>query len=341
VRVWRFFSAIGILSHVRREMKKLLTIENPEHQVSHEIADALKARQKSHREMLDLPNEIVRASEINEEYGNARRDIYTSLLKPLGLDLDKAIDRLREAKLAFNDKTATSLRNLLDIKRQRYGIKVNELSYKPGRPELSDPNFWAGDWNAWGTSDSQITIVQHSDGIHFSGGPEVKKTNVDRHENFGAITTFELQHERIPSSTSGRWTSNPFVELFGGIMAFAPDFDVWSGHGIASCDLFLRQTLFQFFISPTGRAPVVFAEAVSSTTLVNLEDTGYSRNVALPGHQNIPSVQFGKSDVKAVADPIWAEIEVRFDIYMKNAGASVWCDPEVLMRFFQWPLVAI
>jgi hypothetical protein len=316
-----------------------LAVENPEHQLSREIADALKTRQKSQRALLDLRNEIVRASEINEEYGNARRDIFISILEPLGVDVIKAVDRLNEAKLAYNQKIATSLQDLLDIRRQRMGIKLSDLTFKPGRPDLSDPTFWWANTNWWSTSGHSITNL--SDGVHFTGGPKIDKWNVERHENFGSIAVFELQHSRIPSSASGRWTSNPFTELFGGIVAFAPDYDLLQGHGIASCDLFLRQTVFQWGIGPEGPAPMVIGEAVSSTTLINLEDTGFSRNVAMPGHQDIPSVQFGKSDVKAVADSIWAEIEVRFDIFLKQAGALVWCDPEVLMRFFQWPLVAI
>ena len=105
----------------------------------------------------------------------------------------------------------------------------------------------------------------------------------------------------------------------------------------ASCDLVLRQKIFQWGFGQTGPVQVAVGEALSAETWVSLEDTGYSRHADMPGFKPLPSVTFDTSNFLGNED-LWAEIEVRFDIYLKQAGALLWCDPNVILRTFQWPL---
>jgi hypothetical protein len=314
-----------------------LEIQNPEHQISPNILETLNSRYKARRELLDLQNEIGGATELNEEYANARRDIYRSALAPLNIDIGKAISGLTEAKLAFNDKVGVSTQRLIDIKHQRAGVKLSDVD-KPLKPTPTDPSFWWARTQAWSTSGH--TIQSLSDGLHFTGGPKLDKWNVERHESFGAIATFALQFDRIPPAPFGRWISSPFVELFGGVVVFAPDWDPLQGNGMASCDMYLRQTLYQFGIAMEGSSnEIIRGEAVSDGSwLISLENTGYSQSKSMPGHQDIPSVSLARTDISV--DTLFADIEVRFDIHLKSAGALVWCDPEVILRTFQWPLLA-
>ena len=55
----------------------------------------------------------------------------------------------------------------------------------------------------------------------------------------------------------------------------------------------------------------------------------------MPGFKLIPAVTYAQSAI--APNELWAEIEVRFDIYLNCTGALVWCDPDVLFRCpFQW-----
>jgi hypothetical protein len=58
----------------------------------------------------------------------------------------------------------------------------------------------------------------------------------------------------------------------------------------------------------------------------------------MPGFTPIPPVTFNRSQTPAV-DRLWAEIEVRFDIYLNNAGSLVSIDPSFILRTHQWPLM--
>jgi hypothetical protein len=156
------------------------------------------------------------------------------------------------------------------------------------------------------------------------------------HTSFGAVASFALQPGRFGASASGRFLSSPHVELFGGVVAHAPDYDIIQGNGIAECELYLRQTIYQFGLSPTGPVPVMIAEAKGHDPWrLYLKNTGYSRHADLPGFKLIPAVMYNQSQV-APTNELWAEIEVRLDIYLNCTGALVWCDPNVLMRTFQW-----
>jgi hypothetical protein len=309
-------------------------IANPQHHVQPEVAEAMSARHRAALELLELQREVGQTSSINEEYGRALLQVYSSALEPLRIDADRVMSDLRGAKEAYHAKIAESLQRHIDV-RLRFSERYSDLVR--AIPEPRDPSFWWARTDAFDTAGH--TFAFRDDGLHFWGGPKIDKWNAERHENFGAIAKFAISPDRIPPSPSGNYVSSPFVELFGGLTAYAPMRDWLQGHGIAGCDLILRQTLYQWAFGPEGPVAKIVGEAVSSQSLHNWEDLGASRTRALPGHQGILSVPFNKSQL-APADTLWADIEVRFDIHLKSAGALVWCDPEVLLRTFQWPLVA-
>ena len=57
----------------------------------------------------------------------------------------------------------------------------------------------------------------------------------------------------------------------------------------------------------------------------------------MPGQIWVPEVRFQEAN-RVKGSTLYAQVEVRFDIHLKSAGALVWCDPDVILRTFQWPL---
>jgi hypothetical protein len=67
---------------------------------------------------------------------------------------------------------------------------------------------------------------------------------------------------------------------------------------------------------------------------IYLKNTGFSRHLAMPGFKAIPPVIYNQNQL--APNELWAEVEVRLDIYLNCTGALVWCDPDLLLRTFQW-----
>ncbi len=158
------------------------------------------------------------------------------------------------------------------------------------------------------------------------------------HTSFGATALFGLAPARRPTSPTGRFISSPYIELFGGITAYAPNWDVIQGNGIAECNLFLKQTIYQWKLGENGSILTPVAQAESNDPWIYLKNTGYSRYGSMPGFKPLPAVGFNQGQFAAL-ETLYAEIEVRLDINLNTTGAQVWCDPEVLLRTFQWPLL--
>ncbi len=207
----------------------------------------------------------------------------------------------------------------------------------PKPPDLDSTFWWA---NSYSWTAPSTTADFRKDGLHFNGGSKKNEDNGDLYTSSGVLATFTLQPKRRPASRTGFFTSSPHVELFGGFTAYASDWGFTHGHGIASCDLVLRQSVFQFGLgqAPNGDAAHLFiAEADSTQTLINFEDTGFSRTVGLSGYTFVPPVR--SHELQLIPGDLQAEIEVKFVLYLKSGGALVWCAPECIVRTFQWSLV--
>jgi hypothetical protein len=311
-------------------------LENREQPLPDDDRKMLAGRVDAQREMLDLVNVTERPSELNEELGLARRELYRASLGDALVDTERAFTGLANLRERYHTGVAEGLRRAIDLKLERYHDRVTDWNLHLPPPE--PPEFWWASTQPFDTAGH--TMGWRDDGLHIWGGPALHKWNAERHENFGAVARFTITADRFPAQAppSGWWSSQPWVELFGGMVVFAPDYDLLEGHGIASCELHLRHTLFQMGISPQGPTPVVLGERVrDGSWSIALEDTGYSRRLGMPGFVRLPEVRFPHAR-HALADTLFAEVEVRFDIHLKSAGALVWCDPEVLLRNFQWPL---
>lgn len=306
-------------------------IENANQRLTGEVAQALAARRSAHRDLLAVAHETDLTPEMRRESSELRRRVARTMKEPgpnfEGLDAD-----LRGAALKRSDQISAILQDRIARRERMWvtaGPKWGEHIVLPP----VDHSFW------WAQTQPHVAPGTRADfrddGLHFWGGPKVNNYNGEMHTSFGAVASFALQPARFPTSASGLFLSSPHVELFGGVVAYAPDWDLIQGDGIASCNLFLRQTIFQLGFGPTGPAPIMIAEAKGHDAWhIYLKNTGYSRHLDMPGFKLIPAVTYRQNQIAPTE--LWAEIEVRLDIYLNCTGALVWCDPEVLVRTFQW-----
>ncbi len=306
-----------------------LVIENAGHRLTSEVAEALAGRRHAHLDMLAVANETDFTPEMRQQSSELRRRVI-SAFGETGRNIEGLESDLRDAALKRSDQISAVLKDRIS-KRERMWDAIKWSEFPIVQPV--DNSFWWARTQCHVAPDTRADF--RNDGLHFWGGPKVNNYDGEMHTSFGAVASFALQPARFPTSASGLFLSSPYVELFGGIVGFAPDWDLIQGNGIASCDLFLRQTIFQWGFGPSGPVPLTIAEAKGNDAWhIYLKNTGYSRHLDLPGFKLIPAVTYNQSQV--TPNELWAEIEVRLDIYLNCTGALVWCDPEVLLRTFQW-----
>lgn len=309
-----------------------LIIENPAHPLTDEVADALDALRTSHLKALAVAQEPIVTSDMRRQASDLRLRTFRTLSGSNG-DLEILKKELREGALKLSDQISTVYRDrarldTLSLPIFRYDDPVI------GLPKPIDHSFW------WARTDATVApnmrAVFQSDGLNFTGGALVRDYDGNMDTSFGAIAKFALQPDRFPDPpTSGVLRSSPHVELFGGIDAYAPDWDLIQGNGIAECGVFLRQTIFRFGISEHGPVAIVVAEATANDVIhIRLMNTGSNRRIAMPGFLALPSVTYNQKQIGP--NELWAELEVRFNIHLNCTGASVLCDPRVLLRTFHW-----
>jgi hypothetical protein len=306
-----------------------LVIENAAQSLSDEEVGVLATRSRAHLEMLEIGHERDLTPEMRQRSAELRWRVSRGWGET-GSDSEVLKAELRDVAIERGDQISTILQDRIRRRAELWpGVKWSDQVVEAP----VDHSFW------WARTQAHVTPGMgwafRDDGLHFWGGPKVNDYDGEMHTSFGAVASFALQPERFPTSPSGRFLSSPHVELFGGVVAHAPDEDLIQGNGIAECRLFLRQTLFQWGLGPSGPAPVMIGEAKDNDDWrIYLKNTGYSQHAALPGFKLIPAVVYNGNQV--APSQLWAEIEVRLDIYLNCTGALVWCDPAVLLRTFQW-----
>ncbi|AYC30980.1 hypothetical protein D3880_00635 [Pseudomonas cavernae] len=327
---------MGIQINLCADLKGLI-LKNPEHPTTREEEEALASRREAQLESIALLNQGDFGEEDRGELLKSRIDVYKEALVPLGVNFDGLIGKLREGEKAYISGLEASIKR----RKARWATLANDrfsdLVFTV--PTKVDPYFW---WAETTPILMPRTEVQwRDDGMHVTGsGPKVDDRNGTISASVGAVARFALQPERIPESKSGRYLSSPHVELFGGLVLHAPDTDWFQITGVASCNLFLKQTIYKWLFGPPGSGPKIVAQQSSGRQLLYLEEAGFSRHVEMPGFELIPAVSFTNQDFNNTVT-LWADVEVRLDIRLRAAGALCWCDPEILLRHFQWPLQPI
>lgn len=308
-----------------------LVIQNTDQRLPDEVAQALAGRRAAHSDGLAIEQENDFSPELRRETTELRRRVAHTMS---GEGFDELDGALRDVAMRKSAAISQILEDRIDRRKRALMTAPSwgdlNVSLRP-----TDHSFWWAETNAHVAPDTRAEF--RNDGLHFWGGPKVNDYDGRMRTSLGAVASFTLQPDRFPESASGMFRSSPWVELFGGVVAFAPDWDLIQGDGVAECKLFLRQSIFQFAFGPTGPAQKMIAEAKGYDAWqppLYLKNTGYSLHADMPGSTAVPEVTYGQGQV--APNDLHAEIEFRLDIFLNCTGALVWCDPEVLLRTFQW-----
>lgn len=300
-------------------------LQNPQHLLAPEVSAFFNQIQDDTRKALDRQAEMEALSrpklEERQEWLEARSNTGSQISQGV-------LDRLAEIRThkfeRFSDFVRTSAQGF-----NKWSDFAHEHEQAPAAPV--DHTFWWAETTPF--IPPHMAADWRSDGLHFTGGPTHHDGDLFN-TNFGAHATFEIQRERLPRSGSGLFTSTPHIELFGGLVGYTGDSDITTGDLWSKCWLHLRQTVLQFGIGPTGPVPIVLGNAETHDVLVFEENADRAVRVSMPGLKLMPAVVFGSV---SPSSSLFVHLEVRFDIQLEGAGTLIWCDPEVLLRTFQWP----
>ncbi|MGI8403623.1 MAG: hypothetical protein ACR2OE_02435 [Thermomicrobiales bacterium] len=303
-------------------------INNPNNSVPADFDEPLHAYTDARQAVLAREYRFAELARPTMEERAVRRDLLIESHPEyrVSSDTPERLSSLRDQKFEhFASGVRATLSDHIDT-----AIKYPSLILDPPAP--IDLTFW------WARTD--WSLPEHmwansaSDGLHFTGGPTHHDGDLFN-TSFGATALFGLAKERIPPSATGRWISTPHVELFGGLLGYTGDDDIFTGDLWSKCWMHRRQTILQFQFGMGGSVPVVVGNAEEHQVLIFEENAERSIHVNLPGFQLMPAVVIGNFNS---AYDLWAQVEVRFDIQLEGAGTLLWADPEVLFRTFQWPL---
>jgi hypothetical protein len=311
--------------------RAMSSIVNPNHPIPDDVTEGFHRLREEREAALGGRHEIAKLARPTERERKSSADAHGRAFNIK--NVEDYLTETRDLRFESTARVRTQTSELLSSKNYFFDRQVPKLAPQepqPPAPKPRDPTFWWADSHAY--SSAGVNSSFEPDGLHFSGG-----FNRDDQSlllcSFGGVARFELQWDRIPDSPSGRWTSAPHVELFGGLLAFTDAGNFWTGDCWSKCAVTRRQTILQFGLG----GEVVRGEHKEEESLV--DEDGRSRTISkpMPGFQPMPMVVFGGLTIGSV----WAELEVRFDIQLEG-NSFLWIDPAVLLlRTFQWPAVAI
>jgi hypothetical protein len=301
-----------------------------------QVAERFDALRTAHLNALAIAQEPIVTPEMRRESSDLRLRTISTLMGGHVMggngDLDTLKNELRDGALRRSGDISTTIQ-----RRIKKGTVSADQIFKWSdqaavQPRPIDHSFW------WARTEPVVApgmrAVFQNDGLHFVGNCQVHSYDGSLDTSFGATARFALQPERFPPTPpSGELSSKPFVELFGRIVATAPNWDLIQGDGIAECRLSLRQSLFRIVLGGN----LLVAEATKNDVLggIYLKNLGGSGFLLMPGLQEVPPVTYRPSQLPPT-DDLFAEIEVRFNIHLNCTGASVACDPQVVLRTLQW-----
>ncbi|PWC07346.1 hypothetical protein [Mycetocola zhujimingii] len=316
--------------------------ENPHFTLDPEIASAIARWEEDDQRDRDFDVEVHAALAPGDE----EREIRQRLLRRQAEENGFGEDSVRQ----FGERNARqldSVRSLIEARldsKFRYVLDRDYLSdiFTPQPPAPLSRDFWWAQ-TSWSHT-NHFQSRDGADGLDFFGGPNgtpssnwLGDTDLIR-ANFGAVAMFEITRDRIPDSPSGRWFSEPFVSLFGGLLGRTTSGAFPNGDSWSKCWLHLDQQLFHWGFGQDGPVPLVLGQAHTVTNLLFEENAERTFARPLGGFTAVPSVMFGGVNR---AQSLWSRIEVRFDVQIEGAGSLLWCDPVVRLITHQWPLRVI
>lgn len=321
----------------------MFNFQHPDHNVPDEILSSLGNFHDAELATMARQDRIAQLARPNEEERRLIADIRESAAQD-GCMSSEMLQTLRDVRSRIFRRLRDEI-NVSDAIRMPFDLHPwdTELSV----PDHTDPTFWWARTEWWHSnrnpaepdedSSASFRADLRKDGLHFFGGVTTHDGDLYK-DVFGAVAVFELQPERIPQSSAGLWRSTPHVELFGTLLGYTGDDDIFTGDLWSKCWMHRSQQIFQWGFGQNGPVPIVLGQADEHQSLIFEENAERTVHVGLPGFQWMPPVTFGGINI---ANSLWARLEVRFDIQTEGAGSLLWLDPEVLLRTFQWPLTPL
>ncbi|MEU0030771.1 hypothetical protein [Streptomyces sp. NPDC006335] len=217
------------------------------------------------------------------------------------------------------------------------GLLVDPLKVDWSALLPQDNKFWWAETKWYGAA-AGVSINLTDRGLTFSGGPRVSNGDV---WNFGCGFTaiFELQPERRPATTTGRWQSAPFADARGVVRGHAGN--QFGVDEFAKCWRHTDQTLVQFIFGGEKLIPRGHAHEVAE--ILNVEATSNTIDDHLIPYQPFPGLTIREEELPYPDQSIWARLKLDFHMQLKGAGSWIVFDwdgqPPLLMYTPQWPLV--
>lgn len=174
-------------------------------------------------------------------------------------------------------------------------------------------------------------------GQHFVGDFCVRDWNSELHACFGMLVRFVLPGADLPEQVSGGYTSTPTLFINGQLETFCPGGDIFQGRGVASGDLILSQTIYQWGFGADGPVPSQIGQGSFNIASQHFDQEDADAGVLLPpmpGSVEMPTVQIPSF----TPEDIWVTLEARIQCYLKSQAATLNTYQPIQMLIPEWPL---
>lgn len=181
-----------------------------------------------------------------------------------------------------------------------------------------------------------LRVANMSDGTHFWGDAHYGDDD-PLFFSVSALWHYVLDSDRIPDSPSGRYLSAPPGDAHGRIVGMHGTYSCpfHCDTKTASCRRFFRHSLHQFVNNQWHFLGERSLDAWP-IRVRNVEGDSF-REHNLPGFMGAPELPFGLVDR---GQPVWAQVELRFDIELEGPYAWIGFGPEpsrgVIGRTWGW-----
>ena len=251
------------------------TLVNPNQSLPDDVEEAVRALGAARRAGFARRAEAEQAGRPTAEDRTAVTDVYASVGRSLGVDVDTA----RQALAGVRGRRAERMSAVGDVAADPLAPDVDLPPVLFDAPQPVDHSFWAASATIGGDGDFQRSFQPN--GILFTGGIFHHSGNL-RHAEFWASCVYAISPDRMPRSPSNRWRSTPHIELFGGVEAHTGDDDIFTGDLWSKCWMHRKQTLTQTGLGGTR----IVGQREETQTLAFEED--HDRTVTWTSAGSVP-----------------------------------------------------
>jgi hypothetical protein len=313
------------------------TARHPDHPIPKDVERAAAAAQAAREAAMR-----VRLARVAAARPTADERLRRSALigKAMGVaDLPAVAKGLRRIEAEYGRRVKGRHLSAADARILTAGTYFGDYQYDIGGPAV-DHFFWWAHSDAFAERGLGVQFL--NDGLHIFGNVSYDGDDLIQF-SAGAFATFELQPNRRPASPSGRFNSEPTIDVFGTIDGWTGFYDwFWAADDKwCKCRLLLRQNAFQMSLGQVGE----LGDRTEVHTFINEENETRGVHAALPGAIKFPALQIGGAPNLSV----FVTLEARFVIELEG-DSFIGFSPNipqpnsagsVLMRFQQWEAIPV